>query len=135
MIHRKKFIFRLENTLAFCIVLHLLAIFVAHGAFRNDYGSIEEIFRLELPVNRDTLKLKCKKSFMTKPIFRDLEKTAEGLRASESKACPYYKYRDRFVWLGQVAGFENSLELYQVRRASGRNINGKSAQTLYVCNA
>ena len=87
----------------------------------------KEIFKLEIPPNRDTIKLKCKKSFMTLPIFRDIEKTAQGLRVSESKACPYHKYRDRFVWLGQVAGFENSLELYQVRRASGRNINGEFA--------
>ncbi|KAF1343495.1 hypothetical protein EJ07DRAFT_186564 [Lizonia empirigonia] len=33
------------------------------------------------------------------------------------------KYRDIFVRLGRVAGFEKSLELYQLRRASGRNIN------------
>jgi hypothetical protein len=116
-------------------VLHLLAIFVTHGAFRNDYGSIEEIFRLEILANRDILKLKCKKSFITKPIFQDLEKIVEGLRASKSKACPYYKYRDRFVWLGQVAGFENSLELYQVRRASSRNINSRLAQTINIYNA
>ncbi|KAF1980431.1 hypothetical protein BU23DRAFT_444060, partial [Bimuria novae-zelandiae CBS 107.79] len=33
------------------------------------------------------------------------------------------KYRDIFIRLGRVAGFEADLELYQLRRASGSNIN------------
>jgi hypothetical protein len=49
------------------------------------------------------------------------------LRILKEKAFPYAKYRDTFVRLGRIAGFEESLELYQLRRASGRNINSKSA--------
>ncbi|KAJ9634908.1 hypothetical protein H2199_008772 [Coniosporium tulheliwenetii] len=57
------------------------------------------------------------------PIFRNVERTPDGIRVSDSKALPYHKYRDHFVYLGRFAGFEHLLELYQVRRASGRNIN------------
>lgn len=45
MLYLKEFIFRLENTPAFCIVSHLLAIFIAHGAFRRDFKkSSDSIF-------------------------------------------------------------------------------------------
>jgi hypothetical protein len=40
---------------------------------------------------------------------------------------PYAKYRNIFVRLGHVVGFEKSLELYQLCQASRRNINSKSA--------
>jgi hypothetical protein len=97
---RKKFVFRLENTPVYYIVMHLLAIFIAHGAFKNKYKSIEQIFRLEISLYREELKLDYKDKFKTTPIFRDFEKIVNSLYASGSKACPYYKYRDRFVWLG-----------------------------------
>ncbi|KAK7177720.1 hypothetical protein PSPO01_16227 [Paraphaeosphaeria sporulosa] len=35
----------------------------------------------------------------------------------------YWKYREIFVRLGRVAGFEANVELYQLRRASGDKIN------------
>ncbi|KAI9763522.1 MAG: hypothetical protein M1839_006442 [Geoglossum umbratile] len=120
---RKKFIFRFESLPAFCIVSHFLALALNDGAFKRDFNSIEEVFSLEVPANRDVLRLKWKKDKEKQPIFWDVEKTPDGIRVSDSKALPYIKYRDHFVHLGRLAGFEYLLELYQLRRASGRNIN------------
>ncbi|KAJ9650093.1 hypothetical protein H2201_009318, partial [Coniosporium apollinis] len=72
---------------------------------------------------RDVFRLRFKKEKEKQPIFRNVERTPDGIRVSDSKALPYHKYRDHFVYLGRFAGFEHLLELYQVRRASGRNIN------------
>ncbi|KAJ9654854.1 hypothetical protein H2201_008928 [Coniosporium apollinis] len=120
---RKKFIFHLENIPAFCIVSHILSIAFADNAFRSDFASVKEIFSLEIPPRRDVLRLRFKKEKEKQSIFRNVERTPDGIRVSNSKALPDYKYRGHFVWLGRLTGFESRLELYQVRRASGRNIN------------
>jgi hypothetical protein len=70
---------------------------------------------------------------LNRSIFRDIEKTVSGSKVSDTKALPYSKCRDHFVWLGRVAGFEQLLELYQLRRASGRKMNGKfSVSNRYI---
>ena len=119
----KKFTFRLERTLAFCIVLYILSIGVSQGALRDDFTSVQDVFDLNIPVGRDVLRIKWKKELLNQPFLCDVRNTSEGVRILKDKAFPYAKYRDIFVRLGRVAGFEKSLELYQLRRASGRNIN------------
>ncbi|KAJ9641087.1 hypothetical protein H2199_005755 [Coniosporium tulheliwenetii] len=101
---RKKFIFRLESTPAFCILSHILSIALADDAFRLNYTSVEEIFSLEIPPQRDMLRLRFKREKEKQPIFRNVERTPDGTRVSNSKALPYHKYRDHFVYLGRFAG-------------------------------
>jgi hypothetical protein len=124
---RKKFTFYLEGTPAFCIVSYILSIGVSRGALRNDFTRVQEIFDLNIPAGRDVLRIKWKKQLLNQPFLCDVRNTSEGIRILTEQAFPYAKYRDIFVRLGRVAGFEKSLELYQLRRASGRNINSKSA--------
>jgi hypothetical protein len=50
---------------------------------------------------------------------------ASGSKVFATKALPYSKCRDHFVWLGRVTGFKQPLELYQLRRASGRKMNSE----------
>ena len=85
------------------------------------------MFDLHIPVGRDVLRIKWKKELLNQPFLCDVRNTSEGVRILKDKAFPYTKYRDIFVRLGRVAGFEKSLELYQLRRASGRNINSEFA--------
>ncbi|KAF2179944.1 hypothetical protein K469DRAFT_715808 [Zopfia rhizophila CBS 207.26] len=120
---RKRFIFHLESIPAFCIVSRLVSHAIADDAFRRHYTSPEEIFTLEIPAHKPSLKVRFKQEILNQPIFRDIEKMASGSEVSDTKALPYSKCRDHFVWLGRVAGFEQPLELYQLRRASGRKMN------------
>lgn len=94
---------------------------------RDDFTSVQDIFDLNIPADRDVLRIKWKKQLLDLPFLCDVRNTSEGVRILTEQAFPYAKYRDIFVRLGRVAGFEKSLELYQLRRASGRNINSKSA--------
>jgi hypothetical protein len=93
---------------------------------QDGFTSVQEIFDLKIPVDRDVLRIKWKKELLNQPFLCDIKNTSEGVRIQKGKAFPYAKYRDIFVRLGRVAGFEQPLELYQLRRASGRNINSKS---------
>jgi hypothetical protein len=124
---RKKFTFRLEGTPAFCIVSHILSIGVSQDAFRDDFASIQDIFNLKIPQGRNVLRIKWKEEDLNKPFFCDVMRTSGGVRILREKALPYAKYRDIVVRLGRVAGFEHLLELYDLRRASGRNLNSRSA--------
>ncbi|KAF1838361.1 hypothetical protein BDW02DRAFT_636434 [Decorospora gaudefroyi] len=119
----KKFTFRLEGTPAFCIVSYILSIGIGQEALRDEFSSVRDIFDLNIPADRDVLRIRWKKELLNQPFLCDVRNTIEGVRILKEKAFPYAKYRDTFVRLGRIAGFEESLELYQLRRASGRNIN------------
>ncbi|OAL56175.1 hypothetical protein IQ07DRAFT_639770 [Pyrenochaeta sp. DS3sAY3a] len=119
----KKFTFRLEGLPALCIVSHILGIACGRSAFQDNFTSVKQIFDLAIPAQRNVLRIKWKREVLDQPFFCNVLKTSEGGRVLKDKAFPYSKYRDIFVRLGRVAGFEASLELYQLRRASGSNIN------------
>lgn len=103
--------------------MFFLALGFFFKAFRYDFADVQEIFDLRVPAERKVLRLKWKEDLLDRPIFCDFKSTPTGTCLLEWKAFAYGKYRDIFVWLGLVAGFEQRLELYQLRRASGRNIN------------
>ena len=96
-----------------------------HNAFEHGFADIQQIFGLVIPAERNVLRIKWKKKLLNKPFLCDIRHTTEGDRILQDKAFNYQKYRDIFVRLGRVAGFEERLELYQLRRASGSNINSK----------
>ncbi|KAL5405073.1 hypothetical protein PMIN06_010286 [Paraphaeosphaeria minitans] len=119
----KKFTFHLERLPAYCIVSHLLAISFRQDAFHDGFSTIQQIFDLKIPAEREVLRIRWKEDLLDKPFFCNIESTVEGGRAVLPMAFPYWKYREIFVRLGRVAGFEENVELYQLRRASGDRIN------------
>ncbi|KAF1935000.1 hypothetical protein EJ02DRAFT_487434, partial [Clathrospora elynae] len=69
------------------------------------------------------LRIKWKKELLNQLFLCNVRNTSGGACILKEKAFPYAKYCNIFVRLGRVAGFEKSLELYQLCWASGRNIN------------
>jgi hypothetical protein len=122
----KKKTFRLEGTPAFCIVSYILSIGVGQGALRDNFLNVWNIFDLTIPADRNVLRVKWKKELLNQPFLCDVRNTSGGVRILKEKAFLYAKHRNTFVHLGPIAGFEESLELYQLRWASRRNINSKS---------
>ena len=109
---------------AFCIVSHILGIGFRQDAFHDDCTTIQQIFDLEIPAEREVLRIRWKEDMLDRPFFCNVQSTVEGGRALLPLAFPYWKYRKIFVRLGRVAGFEANVDLYQLRRASGDKING-----------
>lgn len=105
-----------------------LALGFFHNAFKYGFTDIQQIFDLRLE-SRDVLKLKWKDELLNQPIFCNFKQARTSIHLLKGEIFPYAKYRDIFVRLGRVAGFEHPLELYQLRRASGRNINRTSIST------
>ncbi|KAL5371230.1 hypothetical protein DPSP01_014407 [Paraphaeosphaeria sporulosa] len=121
----KKFTFHLEGLPAYCIVSHLLAIGFRQDAFHDGFSTVQQIFDLKIPAEREVLRIRWKEDLLDKPFFCNVQSTVQGGRALLPMAFPYWKYREIFVRLGRVAGFEENVELYQLRRASGDRINGR----------
>jgi hypothetical protein len=67
--------------------------------------------------------IRWKEELLNKPFFCDFDYTTDGGRMREDWAFPYSKYCHVFIHLGLVLGVEELLELYQLRRASGHNID------------
>jgi hypothetical protein len=76
-----------------------------------------------IPAERNVLRIKWKEEVLNKPFFCNVTNVIGGGSIQRDKAFLYAKYRDIFVRLGRIAGFEAPLELYSLRRASGNNIN------------
>jgi len=51
----------------------------ANNAFRQNFTSIEEIFNLEIPPERETLRLRFKKEQLAQPIFWDVDRMERAL--------------------------------------------------------
>jgi hypothetical protein len=86
---RKKFTFHLEGLPSYCIVSHLLAIGFRQEAFHDSFSTIQQIFDLKIPAEREVLRIRWKESMMDKPFFCNVQSTVEGGRAPMPLAFPY----------------------------------------------
>jgi hypothetical protein len=123
-LNRKKFTFYEGEDLSCCAVSFMLALACADNAFKNEFKSLRDIYNLVVPLDADRITLEWDDEWAEQPIFRDVEATANGVRISKTKSFQYAKYRYYFVRLGRVMGYEKALELYGLRRGSGKELNG-----------
>lgn len=86
-----------EQTWAFGLVYAILAIALAHKAFRRLFESVQELLSLTVPPSRQVLRLRFRPEILKTPFCRDVEWTDAGYRISD-KAFPY-EYRDQHVHL------------------------------------
>jgi hypothetical protein len=99
----------------------------ADNAFHAGFSCPEQIYNLVIPPERDRINIRWKKIWEDRPITRDIERTPEGIRISDTKPFDYDKYRTGFRNLGRECGLENYPELYDLRRAGGKLITGEKA--------
>jgi hypothetical protein len=127
--NRKIFAFYEAEDLACCGVTFMLALALADNAFENKFTSLRDIYSLIVPPDTDRIRLQWDDEWAERPVFRDVERTANGVRVSKIKAQHYTKHRHHLVRLGRTCGFEKRLEFYDLRRASGKRLNGKFLAT------
>ncbi|KFY79510.1 hypothetical protein V499_01506 [Pseudogymnoascus sp. VKM F-103] len=120
---KKKFTFYEGEDLSCCAVSFMLALALADNAFKNEFKSLRDIYNLVVPPDADRITLEWDDEWAERPVFRDVEVTANGVRISKTKSFQYAKYRYYFVRLGRVMGYEKALELYGLRRGSGKELN------------
>ncbi|ELR06978.1 hypothetical protein GMDG_08212 [Pseudogymnoascus destructans 20631-21] len=118
---KKKFTFYEGEDLSCCAVSFMLALALADNAFKNEFKSYT--YNLVVPLDADRITLEWDDKWAERPIFHDVEVTANGVRISKTKPFQYAKYQYYFVPLGRVMGYEKALKLYGLRRGSGKELN------------
>ncbi|KAF2679993.1 hypothetical protein K458DRAFT_312707, partial [Lentithecium fluviatile CBS 122367] len=119
----KKFSFRLEELPASCLVSFFLAVGFCHNAFENEFTNVQQMFDLTIPMERAQLRFRWKEELLHRPFFTDVKHTVGGAHIQKETPFPCAKYRDIFKRMEREAGFESPVNLYQIRRASGSNLN------------
>jgi Protein of unknown function (DUF3435) len=107
--------------------MYMMALAFADNAFENDFTCPEDIYKLVVPPESDRIRLQWKGSWAETAIFRDVENTANGIRISWTRSLEYPKHRRQFLRLGRTCGFEKTLEFYDLRRASGKELTSEYA--------
>ena len=103
----------------------MLSLALADKAFKSNLFSLRDIYNLIVPPETDRIRLQWDDEWAERPVFRDVENTANGVRVSKTQALNYSKHRHHLIRLGRTCGFEKRLEFYDLRRASGKRLNGK----------
>jgi hypothetical protein len=128
----KEFAFREDDMLLYDPLIPLMALCFADNAFANEFKDPGDIYTLVVPTDSDRLRLHWKKEWRSRPVFRDVESSPTGVRVTLDKALQYSKERHHLIRLGRSIGLAKSLEWYDLRRGSGRKLNGKACQTPHL---
>ena len=120
----KEFAFREDDMLLYDPLIPIMALAFADEAFVNEIQDPEDIYQLVVPPNSDRLRLQWKEEWLNRPIFRDVEDTEEGICIALDKALTYQKERRHLIRLGRAIGIAKALEWYDLRRGSGKKLNG-----------
>jgi hypothetical protein len=122
---RKVFAFYEGENLTCCPVLFTMALALADNAFKNKFTSLAQIYDLVVDTSEtDRIRLKWDKEWAKRPVFRDVCNTPNGIRISTSKPLSYQKHRHYFIRLGRTCGYRKKLQFYDLRRGSGKMLNG-----------
>ncbi|KFZ13522.1 hypothetical protein V501_03678 [Pseudogymnoascus sp. VKM F-4519 (FW-2642)] len=119
---KKIFAFYEGEDLSCCVVTFMLALALADNAFENKF-TLKDIYTWIVPPDTDRIRLYWDDKWAERPVFRDVEHTAKGVRMSKTQSLQYSKHRHHFIRVGRTCGFEKRLEFYDLRRASGKRLN------------
>lgn len=121
----KEFAFREDDMLIYDPLIPIMALAFADSAFLNELKDPEDICKLVVPANSDRIRLRWKEEWLKRPVFRDVELSGGAVRISLTKALQYRKERHHLIRLGRSIGLAKALEWYDLRRGSGKKLNGK----------
>ncbi|KAM0539694.1 hypothetical protein ACHAO7_011929 [Fusarium culmorum] len=119
----KVFAFREDDMLIYDPLVLIQALALADSAFHNNFQRPEDFHNLVVPPTTDRIRLLWKEEWLNRPVFRDVEQVDDDLLISTNKAISYQKERLNLIKLGRSLGIEKSLEWYDLRRGSGKQLN------------
>jgi hypothetical protein len=115
--------------LSLCLQMCLLPMAFADNAFLAEFTDVEQIYKIVIPPWKDRIIIDWKEEWRGRPIARDVERTPDGIRISDTEPFSYDQYRNAFRNLGRECGLERLPELYDLRRAGGKVITGETIAT------
>lgn len=121
----KLFAFREDDMLLYDPLIPMLALAFCDNAFINDLTGPESLSSFVVPPDQDRIRVLWKEEWLKRPVFRDVVNGDDGPEISDHRPLSYAKERRHLVRLGRSIGLEKQLEWYDLRRGSGKKLNGK----------
>ena len=116
-----------DDNLAFCPILHVLALAFADHAFESQWiQQPEDLSTFEVPSYLQGIPLSWKPSMLEVPLLRRAVHTEDGIITSPTEALQYRGIARQTLRLGQSAGFREPFHLYNLRRGAGNAVNSQS---------
>lgn len=106
-------------------VAHMLALALADKAFLNDITGLDQLHSMQVPDRADRIRLPWSHEWMSRPIFRNTEMGPYGQTMSLTEPFPYEAASTKLRRLGRATGYQKDLVFYDIRRGSGKRLNGK----------
>ncbi|EGP82385.1 uncharacterized protein MYCGRDRAFT_11476, partial [Zymoseptoria tritici IPO323] len=110
-----------DDNLAFCPILHVLALAFADKAFSSPWlQEPKDIYTFHVDGDRGLqgLPLEWKRDMLDMPVLR---------RSTDSRAAlKYHEARDANVRLGKAVGYKDPFQFYQGRRGAGEALNART---------
>src|SRR6266702_4674125 len=100
--------------LIFDPVIYMIVLGILDNAFELEFTSVEQIFQLRVNLVRGSMRLRWKKSWEDKPIFRQAVPTSDGIQTSNTKPLRYYTFLFYLQRLGFMAGMMKILNPYNI---------------------
>ena len=105
----------------------MIVLGILDNAFELEFQTIEQVFMVRVDPHRTTSRLRWKKSWENKPIFRQAIATADGIGTSD-KPIPYHTFLYYIQRLGFMAGMMQIFNPYNIRRGTGEAVDAIATQ-------
>ncbi|KAI9685459.1 MAG: hypothetical protein M1822_004590 [Bathelium mastoideum] len=125
---RKTYCLYEVDDLIFDPVICMLTLGILDEAFEVDFASVDEIFQLRVLPPRRSMRLRWKKTWEERPIFRQAVKTSDGHQTSDTQPWQYHSFLYCLQRLGFKAGMMQILKPYNIRRGAGEAVDGIATQ-------
>lgn len=102
----------------------MIALGILDDAFELGFKSAQDVFKLRVNKARGSMRLRWKKKWENKPIFRQAIPTPDGVQTSEEEPLRYFTFLYYLQRLGFVTGFMQILNPYNIRRGAGEGVDG-----------
>ena len=115
-----------DDNLAFCPILHVLALAFADDAFESEWINCpEDLSTFQIPSHLQSLPLRWKDSKLETPIFRRAVFEGGRIITSPTKALQYGTIANHNLRLGKSMGYPDPFRLYCLRRGAANAINSQ----------
>ncbi len=121
-----------DYQLAYCPILHIVAMAFRDKAFENERLTPDLIWRLKVPKRLPSLPLKWKDDKLKLPVLRRMEHTASGFEVNPSLPMTYDSSNMGLKHIGEGLGYENSITHYNFRRWAANAVNRKFPSFIFT---
>lgn len=112
----------------FDAVVCMLVLGLLDNAFELDFTTIEQLFSLRTDPRRGSMRLRWKKEWENRPVFRQAVPTVDGIRTSECEPLCYHTFLYYIQRLGFMAGFMEIVNPYTIRRGAAEAVDSVATQ-------